>query len=121
MQAFQRNGAPSRKVKDWHGRFWSLWGALDLVPMGNKVLAAGPGFTNPMTDASEVEIRSRTAGRFSLAAGFASHGEPVSCVRAKSGRITELKLGGSTFYPAAKVAREMEARYSDKTRRRRRR
>ena len=121
MQAFQRNGAPSRKVKDWNGRFWSLWAGLDLVPMGNKVLVAAPGFTNPMTDASELEIHSRTGGRIALAAGFASHGEPVSCVRAKSGRITALKLGGSTLYPAAKVAREMEARYGKPARKRRRR
>ncbi len=42
MQAFQRHGAPSRKVKDWNGRFWSLWAAIDLVPMGNKVLVARP-------------------------------------------------------------------------------
>ena len=110
MQTFQRNGAPSRKVKDWNGRFWRLW-ADRFVPMGNKVLVAAPGFTNPMTDASELEIHSRTGGRIALAGGFASHGEPASCVRAKSGRITALKLGGSTLYPAPKVARKMEGRY----------
>ena len=82
---------------------------------------ASPGFTNPMTDASELEILSRTGGRIALAGGFASHGEPVSCVRAKSGRITALKLGGSTLYRAAKVAREMEARYGKRARKRRRR
>jgi hypothetical protein len=121
LQTFQRNGAPSRKVREWNGRFWSLWAGIDLLPVGNKVLVATPGFTNPTTDASELEIKSRNNARIALAGGFASHGEPVSCVRAKSGRITALKLGGTWFYPAAKVAREMEKRYGTKTERKRRR
>ena len=121
MQAFARNGAPTRKTKDWSGRFWSLWAGIDLVPMGDKVLVAAPGFSNPMTDASELEITGRTTGRIALAPGFGSHGEPVSCVRAKSGRITAFKLAGNIFYPAAKVAREMEGRYGRPAKRRRRR
>jgi CubicO group peptidase (beta-lactamase class C family) len=120
MQTFARNGAPARKTKDWGGRFWSLWSAVDLVPMGNKVLAVTPGFINPMTDAGELEISGRTTGRIALAPGFGSHGEPVACVRAKSGRITALKLAGNMFYPAAKVAREMETRYARPTKRKRR-
>jgi CubicO group peptidase (beta-lactamase class C family) len=119
MQAFARNGAPARKVKDWSGRFWSLWGAVDLLPMGNKVLAIVPGFINPFPEASELEITGRDTGRIALAPGFGSHGEPVRCVRAKSGRITAIKLAGNTFYPAAKVAREMETRYGKLARKRR--
>jgi CubicO group peptidase (beta-lactamase class C family) len=121
MQAFQRNGAPSRKVKDWRGRFWSLWAGIDLVPMGDKVLVASPGFTNPMADATELEITGRTTGRIALAGGFGSHGEKVACARAKSGKITELWLAGSKLLPAAKVAREMEARYGKKPARKQRR
>jgi hypothetical protein len=45
LQSFSRHGAPARKVKDWTGRWWSLWGAVDLVPMGEKVLVAGPGIS----------------------------------------------------------------------------
>jgi CubicO group peptidase (beta-lactamase class C family) len=118
LQAFERNGAPARKVKDWNGRFWSLWGAIDLVPMGNKVVTALPGFINPMMDAGELEITGRNAGRIALAGGFASHGEKVACVRAKSGRIVELKLAGIRTFPAQKVAREMEKRYEKPKRRR---
>ena len=64
------NGAPSRKVKDWTGRWWSLWGATDLVPMGDKVLMAGPGFFNPLIDASEIAITGRNTGRIALANGY---------------------------------------------------
>jgi CubicO group peptidase (beta-lactamase class C family) len=119
LQAFARNGPPTRNIKDWSGRWWSLWTALDLVPVGSKVLALAPGLLNPMTNAPELEITSRTTGRIALAPGFGSHGEPVRCVRAKSGRLTEVWLGGTRLLPAARVAAELEARY-DKPKARRR-
>jgi hypothetical protein len=119
MQAFARNGAPARKTKDWSGRFWSLWGAVDLLPMGNKVLAIAPGFINPFPDASELEITGRNTGRIAAAPGFGSHGEPVRCARAKSGRITEVWLAGTKFLPAGKMTRELETRYGKPARKRR--
>jgi len=111
LQTFARNGAPTRKVRDWGSRWWSLWGAVDLVPMGDKVLVANPGFISPLADAGELEITGRTTGRIALAPGFGSHGEPVRCARRKSGKITELKIAGTKFLSADKMAREMEARY----------
>ena len=111
LQSFARNGAPTRKVRDWGGRWWSLWSAVDLVPMGAKVLVANPGLINPLADAGELEITGRTTGRIAVAPGFASHGEAVRCARTKSGRITALKIAGTTFLSADKIAREMEARY----------
>jgi hypothetical protein len=111
MRAYAQNGAPARKVRDWNGRWWTLWGAVDLLPMGNKVMAVGPGFLNPMIDAAEIEITGRNAGRIALTNGYGSQGEPVRCVRTKTGRIVELWLGASRLLPAAKVAREMEVRY----------
>jgi CubicO group peptidase (beta-lactamase class C family) len=111
LQAFARNGAPTRKVRDWGGRWWSLWIAVDLVPMGDKVLVANPGLINPLVDAAELKITSRTAGQIALAGGFGSHGEPVSCARTKSGKITVLKIAGTKFLAADKMAHEMEARY----------
>jgi len=112
LQAYAQNGAPARRVKDWSGRWWTLWGAVDLLPMGDKVVAAGPGFLNPLLDAAEIEITGRNTGRIALANGYGSYGEPVRCVRAKSGRIVEIWLAGTKLLPAAKVAREMKARYT---------
>jgi len=115
LRAYAQHGAPTRKVKDWSGRWWSLWGAVDLLPMGNKVLAVGPGLFNPVLDAGEIEITGRNAGRIALTNGYGSYGEQVRCVRAKSGEIVELWLAATQFLPAAKVAREMEARYTRRT------
>jgi len=112
LRAYSQNGAPTRRVKDWSGRWWTLWGAIDLLPMGNKVVAVGPGFVNPLLDAGEIEITGRNTGRIALANGYGSHGEPVCCVRAKSGKIVEIWLAATKLLPAAKVAREMEVRYA---------
>ncbi|MFL5085450.1 MAG: serine hydrolase domain-containing protein [Xanthobacteraceae bacterium] len=111
VRAYARNGAPERKVKDWSGRWWTLWGAVDLLPMGNKVMAVGPGFLNPLLDAAEIEITGRNVGRIAQTNGYGSQGEPVRCIRAKSGKIVEIWLAATKLLPAAKVAREMEARY----------
>ncbi len=48
LRAYAQNGAPKRKVKDWMGRWWTLWGACDLLPMGEKVIAVGPSSLNPL-------------------------------------------------------------------------
>jgi CubicO group peptidase (beta-lactamase class C family) len=112
LRAFSRHGAPSRKVSDWAGRWWSLWGAVDLVPMGDKVLSVGPGFINPIVDAAEIEITGRDRGRFVVADGYSSYGERVRRVRNSSGEVVEMWLAASKMLPEAAMAKEIEARYT---------
>ena len=121
LQAYAQSGAPARKVKDWSGRWWTMWGAVDLLPMGNKVMVVAPGLLNPMLDAVEIEITSRNTARIAAANGYGSHGEPVRCARAKSGKIVEIWLAATKLLPGAKVAREMEARYTRAEKRTRKR
>jgi CubicO group peptidase (beta-lactamase class C family) len=111
LQGFARHGAPTRKVKDWTGRWWSLWGVVDLVPMGEKVVVAVPATWTPFTNASELEISGKSEGRIALAGGYGSHGEPVRCVRKKSGEIAELWLAATRLVPEDELATEMAARY----------
>jgi len=42
LRRFATRGAPSDKVRHWTGRWWNLWGAADLVPVGDVVLVANP-------------------------------------------------------------------------------
>jgi CubicO group peptidase (beta-lactamase class C family) len=119
LRAFAENGAPLRKVSGWTGRWWTLWGAIDLVPMGKKVLVASPAYFNPFMDASELEIRGRDAGRIALAGGYASHGEPVRLIRNNRNNIQEVWLGGAKLLPEAKVVREIKLRYQKRRQRRR--
>ncbi len=111
MRCFARNGAPSRRVMGWTGRWWSVWGTFDLLPAGDKVFVALPGFLNPLSDVSELAVTGRDKGRIALAGSFASHGEPARLVRDKRGRIVELWLAGTRLVNEAKLAKEMEARY----------
>ena len=36
LRVFAKHGAPKRRVRDWTGRWWSAWGAVDLVPAGTS-------------------------------------------------------------------------------------
>jgi hypothetical protein len=119
LRCFEKHGAPPRKLAAWRGRWWSLWGAVDLVPVGDRVFAATPAFLNPFQDASELAVTGRDRGRIALAGGFASHGEETRLARGGRGRATELWLGGARLLPEAKVAREMAARYEGRRKKRR--
>ena len=108
-------GAPSRKLAAWTGRWWSLWGPVDLMPVHGRVLVANPSLANPMLDASEIEVdRTRddvSHGRIVLAGGFMSHGEPARIEFDARGRATQFWLGGTCYLPEAKVAKELVRRY----------
>jgi len=109
-------GAPARKEAAWAGRWWSLWGALDLVPVNGRVLVANPALLNPLQDASEVEVTGRrdgaAHGRIVLAGGYMSHGEPARVVFDGRGRPAQFWLGGTCYLPEAKIAKELAQRYT---------
>ncbi len=120
LRAYERGGAASRRTAAWTGRWWTLWGAIDLLPMGgDTVLVANPALANPLLDATELVISPRTRagpsqnlqGRIALAGGYGSHGEPVRLVHDAKGRAVELWLAGTRYQPQAKVARELVRRY----------
>ena len=117
MRAFATRGAPKRRVRDWTGRWWSSWGAVDLVPMGNLVIAGNPHAFNPFLDATEIEVTGRDTGRISLAAGYGSHGEAVRRTRNKAGKVTEVWFAGGKVRAEKAVAAEMERRYGPRKRR----
>jgi CubicO group peptidase (beta-lactamase class C family) len=111
LATFARHGAPTRRTRDWTGRWWSLWGAFDLVAMGDKVLIANPALLNPFTDASEFAITARDRGQITLANGYANHGEPVRRTRDARGRVTAFWLSGGKLLRAAPLAAELQRRY----------
>jgi CubicO group peptidase (beta-lactamase class C family) len=113
LRTFAKHGAPSETVRDWAGRWWSIWSATDLVPMGAKVLTANPALLVPFADASEIAVSGPDEGMIALANGFASHGETVQRTRGSDGRVRELRLGGCTLLPEERVAAELTAREAD--------
>jgi CubicO group peptidase (beta-lactamase class C family) len=117
LRAFKARGAPNRRVRDWTGRWWTIWGAIDLVPLGNLVIAANPHAFNPFMDATEIEVTGRDTGRISLAAGYSSHGEPVRRTRNKAGTVTDIWLAGGNLKREKTLAAEMDRRYAPRKRR----
>ena len=117
LRAFAARGAPSRRVRDWSGRWWGLWGATDLVPMGNRVIAALPAALNPLLDATEIEITGRDAGRIVVAPGFRSYGEAVRRIRNQAGTITDIWIAGGHLIREKAMAAEIERRYAPGKRR----
>ncbi|QQO22722.1 beta-lactamase family protein [Bradyrhizobium diazoefficiens] len=117
LRVFRTRGAADRRLRDWTGRWWTIWGATDLVPAGNRVLVANPQFTNPFMDAAEIEVTGRDIGKLAWAAGYSSHGEPVRRIRDKRGRISDIWIAGANVKPASVVAREIARRYPPRKRR----
>jgi D-alanyl-D-alanine carboxypeptidase len=111
LRRFATEGAPAKSVADWAGRWWSTWGAADLVPMGKKVLVAAPGLPHPFLKAPELTVTGPDAANITLAGGFASHGEPVTRLRDKRGRLTALRLASGTFHTEAVAAKDLERRF----------
>lgn len=116
LQACARFGAPSRRAAAWGGRWWSLWGTTDLLPVKDQVLVLNPTLANPLLDAGVVgELRRDRAGvlhgRIVLANGYASHGEPASLRFDTQGRPQQLQLAGSRLLPEAATAQELAQRY----------
>ena len=117
LRAYATHGAPKRRVRDWSGRWWGTFGAVDLVPVGNLVLVANPQLLNPFMDASEIEVTGRDSGWISQAAGFQSFGQAVRRVRNKRGVVTDIWLGGGNLKRANALAAELERRYAPRQRR----
>ena len=111
LKTFATHGAPSDGLSDWSGRWWSLWGMIDLVPMGNCVLLGGPRMGKPFLDTSEIEVTGQDTGRIAKAGGYESYGEGARLVRDQEGSGKEFWLAGTKFLPEAAVAEEVAGRY----------
>ena len=111
LQVFRERGAPTPEVADWAGRWWTLWGAVDLVPAGNRVLAAAPALAVPFAEFSEVEVTGLDAGTIVEAPGFSSPGEPATRVRDAAGGVSEIWLGGVRLIDEPRFVDETLQRY----------
>jgi D-alanyl-D-alanine carboxypeptidase len=107
FDGFERRGAAEGPAAGWAGRWWTIWGAVDLVPAGRKVLVAWPARPDPFAEASELEVSSVSQGRIALADGFGSHGEAVERTIGPDGAPSRLKLGGAEFVPEAALREEI--------------
>lgn len=110
LRTFATRGVPDEPSSDWRGRWWSLWGVIDLVPMGNRVLVGAPRMGKPFQDTSEIEVTEPDRGRIVAADGYASYYEDAGLIRT-AGAVSAIMLGGTRLLPEAAVAKEVAGRY----------
>lgn len=112
LSAFQQHGAPGRKEASWAGRWWSMWGAADLVPMGKVVCQVAPATPVPFNAATtELAITGKDAGLIRKTSGYNSPGQTVRRVRDAKGAPAELWMGGSKLVPKDALLAEAARRY----------
>ncbi|UYN93598.1 MAG: beta-lactamase family protein [Enhydrobacter sp.] len=116
FRTFATNGPPSRRVAGWRGRWWTMYGGLDLVPMGNKIVVGSPYAWLPFADTTEFDLTGRDKGRIIAATGYGSYGEGVRRVRDKAGRVVEVWLGATRTVGRGRAVGEMKRRLERKRR-----
>ncbi len=111
LKRFHDAGAPGAALADWSGRWWSVWGASDLLPVGDKVLLAAPGLANPVLKVAEITVSGPDDGRITEAGGFGAFGEPVRLIRGDDGEVAAVQVAGTLMVREADLAAELTGRY----------
>ena len=111
LKRFQEAGAPIAAVSGWTGRWWSVWGPTDVVPIGDKVLLAVPGAASPFAKVGELTVTAPDEATISYAGAFASYGEPARLIRDADGAVTTVQIAGGRLVTEAALAAELVERY----------
>lgn len=111
LQTFKRLGPPSSRTADWNGRFWSLWGANDLVPFASCVMVAQPGMADPFADASTLTLTGPDEASITAAGGYGSYGQSARLLRDRKGKVTEAIIAGGRLTTEAAARKEAKQRY----------
>ncbi|MGE0497580.1 MAG: serine hydrolase domain-containing protein [Ramlibacter sp.] len=117
LAAFKAHGAPGKREADWAGRWWSMWGAIDLVPMGKVVCQVSPAMNPPFDAATpEFSLTGKDQALMGKTSAYNGPGEMARRVRGADGQPAELWLGGSRQVPKAVMLSETRARYASAVR-----
>jgi CubicO group peptidase (beta-lactamase class C family) len=81
------------------GRFYSLWGVMDVARFGDELFALAPGEDDPVKDVTALEIVDENTLRITQTNGYSSPGETMRYLRDDSGEITRVISGGVSSYP----------------------
>ena len=104
-------GAPALGTRDWRGRWWSIWGATDLVPGREKVLVALPAENNPFFDASEIQVTGKDCGKVVKSQAYGRFGETCQLIRGTAGHVEQVRIGGVLLVREEALLAEVAARY----------
>ena len=111
LRAYAHNGAAAPVTTNWSGRFWSISGAVDLLPIHDRVLVTRPAQPSPLQNAFELTDVGETTARLVKGQGLASHGEGARLELGADGRPRALWLDGTKMLPEAAMAAEVRQRF----------
>ena len=112
LEAFKTHGAPGRKEAAWTGRWWSTWGAVDLVPMGQLVQIVNPAMFPPLDGTTgQAVVTGKDKGLISRTSGYNSPGQGVRMVRNGRGKVVEVWIAAGKWMSREAIVREATARY----------
>jgi D-alanyl-D-alanine carboxypeptidase len=115
LKTFHDLGAPSSETAAWRGRWWSSWGAADLVPGQEKVLIALPALASPFLDASELRLTGIDTAIVTKSTAFGDFGEDCRLVRDASGAVEQVRIGGKRLVSESAIKAEVSALYGEIT------
>ncbi|MDQ6670558.1 MAG: beta-lactamase family protein [Chloroflexota bacterium] len=81
------------------GRFYNMWGPVDVVAFGNALVAVSPDADDPVQRVTELRVVDEDSLRITSTNGYGSPGEAVRYVRDASGAATAIVSGGMHAYP----------------------
>ncbi|MBI2770882.1 MAG: beta-lactamase family protein [Burkholderiales bacterium] len=112
LETFKAHGAPGKREAAWAGRWWSIWGATDVVPVGKVLYLVSPAMLPPMDANSTVcEVTGKDRAAFVKTSAYNSPGQHMRLVRDSKGKAVELWTGGSKLLPRDKLVEEATQRY----------
>ncbi len=112
LRTFSAEAKPGSRASSWTGRWWSLGGAVDLVPFGNRVLVAQPEKLAPFTAADEITVTQKDRGTVSLSGGYGIHGEAARLERGRNGEVNEVWFGGFRWVTERRYRAQLKRKYT---------
>ncbi|MBN9190923.1 MAG: serine hydrolase, partial [Microbacterium sp.] len=86
-------------TSSFEGRFAAPWGVLDVVRLGDRLLAVSPVGPEPLAGKDELEVVDDDTLRIASGDGFGSIGELVHYTRDAAGETVRVRgSGGMTMW-----------------------
>ncbi|CAN5712551.1 hypothetical protein BH11ACT8_BH11ACT8_12140 [soil metagenome] len=91
---------PLGDTSSFEGRFATAWGVLDIVRLGDRLVAPSPGGPDPVAGLDSLEVVDDSTLRVTDGDGFGSVGELIRYERDPAGVTTRIRAtSGMTLWP----------------------
>ena len=100
LAAAQEPGVAGTSTTRFEGRFANVWGVVDIVRLGDRLLAIAPGAADPLDSVDELAVVDDATLRITKGDGFGSVDELVRYEFDAAGRVTSIRgFSGMTHWP----------------------